>query len=219
MKEACPEVRPARTRGRHLPWPHYSILAVISAVVVGGTVLQNRMPAADLMKDPLVVASVTDACCGPLLGAVWNFGVLLWAATAAVCLFTALRIGLAHGLRPAAFPLAAGALIAMLALDDLYLLHEFVWPHLGVPQPAVLAIYGSISGAYLLFFRDRLRAGRASLLAIALVAFGVSIGVDLVWASPDVLLEDGAKFVGIVAWAVFHTDAMLRLLEPARGVT
>jgi hypothetical protein len=197
----------------------YLLLVATSAVVLGGAVAQDRVPPVALFADPLAAAASVEVCCKPYLGAVSAAGVLLWAASAAVCAFTALVLACSGRVGRAGLPLAAGTLTGLLAVDDLWMVHERLLPAQGVPEQAVLAFIVGCGALYLLAFRRRLLSFRWPMLAVACGAFAVSIGADALSSLPPslhVLTEDGSKFVGIVAWFLFHVEAMLTLSVGAR---
>jgi hypothetical protein len=107
-------------------------------------------------------------------------------------------------------------------MDDFILLHEEVLPtYFGIPEPLTLAVYASATVLYLWCFRQFHRVMETQLLLAALGFFGVSVVADLVdvdngwWG---VLLEDGAKFTGIVVWATYHARSACRALEVAMPV-
>lgn len=181
----------------------------------------SGLPFGDLTRDP---AGINET---PVyVGFLSNIGILLWAAAAAVCLFAVRLLG--PGSHPVArrFLLASGAFTLLLTADDLFLLHERVVPNLlGVSELASMAVYGLLGGAYLAFFLPVIRRTRKVLLVLAIVFFGLSIAVDLF--HPPVpaylLVEDGAKLVGIAAWLAYLTRAAQDLVgsqgigRPAAG--
>lgn len=144
----------------------------------------------------------------PLIGGVSNLGVLIWMAAAAVSLFAAaLPRGALRQPEDRQLLLHAGMLTLWLALDDLYMFHERLAPDdLGIPQRAVLAIYAIWVAALVWRFRRvAVQAGLAPLsMALALLTFSVLIdqlapGPWFEWRYL-VLVEDGAKLLGIVSW-------------------
>ncbi len=137
-----------------------------------------------------------------------HLGVVGWCLTAGASLFAALCLrmagrggGLWLGL------LAAGALSLLFGLDDLLMLHELVLPGRGVQQEFVLAAYASAVGVYVLMQRKILFSSQGIFLALGIVLFGLSLGIDVLVHSIEstvVMAEDGLKFVGIASWMVFH---------------
>jgi len=99
----------------------------------------------------------------PFLGFVSNLGVLVWCASAAVCLFSwAVLRNRVDARIFASFVFYAGLLSALLLVDDFFELHELVFPkYLHVPETFTYACYGFLAVALLftfsrLHFEDRL---------------------------------------------------------------
>ena len=175
----------------------------------------------DLMRDPAAVAAQPF-----YIGLGSHVGVLLWGAAATICLFSAgvLTPGSEAGTRRS-FLNASGVLTLILALDDLFLLHEEVIPRfLGIPEMVVLGSYGLLVIAYLTRYRGVIARTDHYLLRLALTFFGLSLVLDMLPALfPDsssmrdvlppvlidvhVLLEDGAKLFGIVSWLGYFGGA------------
>ncbi len=142
-----------------------------------------------------------------VLGGAWyagflsNVGALLWtiAATASLLTWWVQRRRAGAG---ANLLLWAGLLTAAELLDDLFLLHDAVYPMLGVPEQAVFASYGLATLTLAGVFRERL--GRAGVVAVGstLVLFGASFAVDQAW-SGNQLFEDSFKFLGIAVWTSY----------------
>ncbi len=90
----------------------------------------------------------------------------------------------------------------VLGLDDIFLLHESVFPHLGIPEKVVYASYAGFVLLYLLWFYSVILNTEYILLMVALILFFASIVLDN-FTPPGFnpyLLEDGAKMAGIVNW-------------------
>jgi hypothetical protein len=164
------------------------------------------LPAEILTRDPLAVYDAP-----PYVGLISNLGILLWSATAGVCLFCAARVrrtksnGLYH------FFFISGLLSVLLCLDDLFLAHEDLWPRLlGTGEGPIIAFYGVLAGIYLWSFRDLILRTEYLLLGLSFAGLGFSILFDLL---PDLdpalilpgqyLLEDGSKLLGIVTWLAY----------------
>jgi hypothetical protein len=108
--------------------------------------------------------------------------------------------------------LHGAALSAVLLFDDLLQLHVILKPAIGIPKMAVYVAYLIVALWWVVGQWWELRRTRSELLVAAGGAFAVSIGLDQVadllpWLSPDqiLLLEDAAKFLGVLAWAQFFT--------------
>ena len=190
--------------------------AVVTAVVV----FQPLVPPSWLFRDPLYVAAVSGDCCRSYYGAASNLGVLVWtvgASVAAAAAFVLWRRGADRN--ETLFFAAAAILTGAVAVDDLYMVHEIVLPRLGVPQTLILAAYGAAGVAYLVVFRKRLLASGGWAFLLAIVALGLSIGVDAVIKhQPEAIMvaEDAAKFFGSCLWSAFHVRIALEALEGDR---
>lgn len=154
-------------------------------------------------------------------GALSHLGVLLWWAASVISAFASVLIGRAphkgrRGTR--AFFLYLAILTGFLALDDLFMLHEEVFPnYLGIPESVVYAGYGVLALGFTRFLPVIYRTPFA-LLALGFgfflfsvlsdfgmlrVLFGLSGGVSLA-------LEDLSKALGIVSWFAYALSAGLQ---------
>lgn len=154
-----------------------------------------------------------------------NHAGLIWSGTFAVCIFGYIVMR-GNGYRDDndRFLLAGGCITLMLCLDDVFLLHEIVYPqYLGIPQRLVYVIYGIILLWFLRSFRHVILRTDFLLLTIALAGFGFSILFDLtVEINPfpaEFLLEDGAKIVGLVSWAAYFVRVSAHHIMPKRTRT
>lgn len=158
----------------------------------------------DLVRDPLAVAEA------PLYyGALSNLGVLLWAGAASVALLAGAVLRADGPASPdwPGFLLATGGLSAVLGLDDLFMFHEIIAPgYLNIPELAVFSAYGLAVLAVLFYWRAEVARSPHGILTLAAVAFAVSVVTDLLnhELKPFVsLLEDGAKFMGVLLWCTY----------------
>lgn len=134
-----------------------------------------------------------------------NVGVVFWCVAATVCLFCGALLSSAHGRPERSFLLASGLLTALLAMDDLFMLHEAFFPKvLGIPERAVHAAYATLVLWYVWRFRAIAFADQGRLLMLAMLLLASSMAIDVLGLDRYVLiLEDGFKFVGIATWLVF----------------
>lgn len=136
--------------------------------------------------------------------------VLTWAGAAATSLFAGFLLRVGGSAASATFLLALGSFTALLVLDDFFLLHESVYPRLGVPEEGVYITYGVLVLVLARRFTARLRGHAVLLAVVAPLFWGTSVGFDFVqetWGVSLHLLEDGAKTVGVAMWSVFLVDA------------
>lgn len=195
-------------------WP--IMLLIYTPVVVAFAIMiairiQTGIAIAEFTRDPL---GFTDI---PVYkGVLSNLGVLIWSAAAAVCFFT---YGVIHrwsaGGVNSHFLLAGGLITALLALDDLFMLHEVVFPvHLGVPQNIVYATHAVLLLWFLVWYRSTILQTDYLLLALSFAGFGLSVGFDAtasLYSVPGLyIFEDGGKLFGIVSWTAYFTLVSVR---------
>jgi hypothetical protein len=110
------------------------------------------------------------------LGLISNFGVLCWWTAAVACLVAASvsEPGVEQNTA-----LMAGALSALLGLDDLMLLHDDVLATLGIGQSKTLIAYALLIASYLWAFRHVHLRMHFGLLAIAVCFLGLSVVIDV----------------------------------------
>jgi hypothetical protein len=197
----------------------YALTFIPGLVVLAGVALQTRAPIIYLLKDPFTVVQLSNQCCHVYYGLVSNLGVMLWTTAAAVCLFTALLlVNLGRRGAEPIFLIAAGLFTGWLALDDFFMIHEDVLPLFGVPQPLTYAGYAGAAALYLLLSWRQILDSRPALMALAMALLGTSVVIDVLVHSESTLhvfMEDGAKFLGILAWTGFHVTAALDIATAA----
>lgn len=187
----------------------------LAAGLVLATIVQPWIDPRWLYMDTQTVGELSGDCCHIYDGAVSTLGIMLWSATAAVCLFAAVLYAGLQQKRACLFSLHGGVLSIFLALDDAYLLHEIVAPKLGIPQIVFMSLIGAAALSYLGLHARRLKESGAWILAISLICFAISVGIDQIFHSVHplwIIAEDGPKFIGIVAWFLFHLLAHTQLV-------
>lgn len=169
------------------------------------------MRLSDFTRDPVAVAR--DVPYAPYMGLLSNLGAILWAATVTLCLFTWARARAFGASSLAWFYLASAAVTLTWLVDDLLLLHE------ATNEYYVYVLYVVLLLIYLVHFRRYLLTRDPSLLVFALLAFSLSVIVDVrLVAVPESwrhLLEDGPKFLGISVWCLLFSRACWRDVSPA----
>ncbi|MGR2752278.1 hypothetical protein [Agromyces arachidis] len=203
----------ARAADRTPPLGYVAAVVPVAFVIVV-VATQPWVPPTDLIRDSQVVA-VLRGSSSTLHGLVSNLGILaITVAAGAAFVGAAAAPRRVHRLRRA---LAwGGALSLAFALDDLLLLHETATFASWVPK-LIAAAYAAAFGAYVWRFRAVvLRHLDVGLLTLAILAFGMSAIVDVL-AEPatvaSVLAEDGAKLLGLAAWAAFLIRGALTALR------
>jgi hypothetical protein len=188
-------------------------LAVVGVAWLGAETLDR--PLSHVTHDPLAVAKEPF-----YVGALSNFGVLVWWTAAITCLVAAVVLRDSH--RGVTAPLgAAGLLAAALTADDLFMVHDVILPDkLGVPEPLTYAVYGAAGLAFAVAFRTFLLNTRWLVLALVVLFFACSIGIDeLVSDTREEQLagvEDVFKLFGIVTWAAYWVPIALDALAGTR---
>jgi hypothetical protein len=196
--------------------PALGVLAIIAtASLVGG------IPVPSMTRDIAALGHLH-----PLAGVLSNLGILLWAATAAVCLFVAITERDTLSAPVARCLLFAGLLSAWLMLDDCFQIHEDLSPrYLHFRERYVYLTLALAVAAHLWTSRAVILRSRWSLLALAFVFLGTSAMLDtllLHWAQQigewEFFYEDGAKWLGIVCWNAYHLGACAERLALDRAV-
>ena len=167
------------------------------------------------------------------VGFVSNTGAMAWTATASIFLFRFYTHRTAGGdARWGRFLLWSGAFVALLGLDDLFLLHDQAFPkYLSIGQPVILAIYGLLAGVYLLRFAPQIARTAFPVFLLAFALLGSSVALDQmqdhlsIYPPGSGFLEDALKLLGIGTWLSYaiHTcasappaDAGVRIATPPR---
>jgi len=191
----------------------------LSALLLAGVVavhLVMRVPIGYLTRDPVTVLA------GPMYAGLFSqVGIAFWVITATLCLAGAWLVArTGNQNRNAGFLAASGLITMMLGLDDALLLHENVFPKLGMTELMVFGCYGGLTLCFLWRFRHTIWAFHPVLLALAFGGFAASVAIDQVPISgvDPFLMEDGAKLIGIVAWMCYFTVATRSAVLAAVGL-
>lgn len=191
-------------------------LYIVALAMLGLLVVWGLLASADLAKltrDPAAISGIS-----PFAGVLSNIGILMWCAAAAICFFSAVMLNY-HMVKDEgfAFLLSLGAVTTLLLLDDLFLLHEEVFPqYLSIDDKVVLPIYALILLAFLVKYRYVILQTRFLLLLFAFGFFGLSVVADGLLhdlTALNLLLEDGLKFFGIVGWLGYCAHVCFRFVD------
>jgi hypothetical protein len=190
-------------------------------------VLALLLAAAALTPTPMGYMTRDMAAIGelhPLAGILSNLGVLLWCASAAICLFAALGLRDPGSTAAFRFLLCSAALSAYLLVDDFFMFHEELAPrYLGLHKDAVIAGLGAATCAYLLAFWRLIAQTQFVVLALAVGLLGASAAMDaLLWpwlkiGGWEFFIEDGAKWLGIASWCSYHVRTAHQAMAGAVG--
>ncbi len=195
------------------------ILFLLFLVVLAS--LKTGIPILNFTKDTI---SMTDM--PPFFGVVSNIGILLWCASASICfLMSAIirkynqHISVYKRRELSIFFLCSGVITSILLLDDLFLLHEVIFPdYLNIPEKITYISYIIMIFLYLFRFRKTIIRiiTEGILLCFAFLFFGLSIGMDMLPITMDInveyLFEDGFKLLGIVSWLGYFFRVSLKVL-------
>ncbi|MBL4870516.1 MAG: hypothetical protein JKX72_06140 [Robiginitomaculum sp.] len=166
-----------------------------------------------MFLDTVTAAEYSDDCCHVYYGFVSNLGIFLWVATAAISLFCAtVFLQWKNAKAILRFAVTAGLFSAWLAMDDAFLLHEIVFPKIGVPQFLVLAIYVLLALSYIISSWRVVLSSEYWILGLGVGGVAISLGVDQIYHSLDpmiVIIEDSAKFFGLFCWFAYHVVTLI----------
>jgi len=205
-----------RSNGRQnvnsrIRWITFGLPAIFLTIVM----IQPWAEPKWMFLDTITAARFSDECCSITYGFISNLGIMIWSATAAICLFSAVVFARMNERSLLWFALSAGFLNGWLALDDAFLLHENVLPYFGIPQNLVLASYVALALLYAAASWRIILAADYLILFVGGLAVVVSLLVDTVFSSSLpalVYIEDSAKFFGIFSWASFHITTLYFLV-------
>jgi hypothetical protein len=152
-------------------------------------------------------------------GLVSQLGILGWTTAVASAAWAA-WIARHTGRRAAAQFLYRGALASVVLLvDDLVGVHSMFWALGPLGKPFGLTLVLSPVAAWFWVYRSDIRRTRWVLLAGAFVANALSIVADTLGhgsvSNLSALLEDGPKFLGILAWATYFVASTYDIARSA----
>jgi hypothetical protein len=172
-----------------------------------------------MTMDPLALAHLH-----PLTGFLSNLGMTLWAATVAICLFSAVLLRPKQTGRTGWFLLYSGLLSAYLLFDDLFQFHEALAKQFfGLNEKFIYAALGLATLTYALVFRKVIARTNCGFLLFALGFLAFSVAVDAVlepWfmyrlGQWKFLCEDGAKWLGIACWCSYFVQTSYQFVMEA----
>lgn len=184
----------------------FRVLLPVTAVlvIVMGVAYTSDVPVTDLLRDP---SATLDGAW--YVGLVSIAGVALWAAAATICMIC-MSASPTPGQRSLLFAGAVSSVI--LGADDAFLGHEAIKNIIGIPSPITIGIYGIIT--LVVFWRawPYLKTRNDLVVfAVAVVFFGISVVLDAAGEADlptppySAVIEDVAKFLGLVTWVTFFT--------------
>jgi len=165
---------------------------------------QRIVPAEHLLRDLLTTTE------SPFYyGFISSVGVLIWCVSGTVCFFSWLILRQQHDAAYiSSFFLYSGVFSTILCLDDQFLIHEvIIREYLHLSEKALFFTYIIFVCLWLIMYRKIILKSSYPFLILAGVLFAVSMTIDSfqyrITSVDRILYEDGAKFLGIVAWCVY----------------
>jgi hypothetical protein len=195
-------------------WITTVISIFISLGGAGFTVLVSTLtnnPIWKLAKDPSEVIGFP-----PYIGMLSNWSVILWVAAAAICLFSAVLLKQQKASNSTfRFIAVSGGFSLLLGIDDLYLLHDRLFPKLfDIPENYFYFLYLFTFLVYLIYFVRQIIKYEYLLFGVALLFFLMSrrVFITLPFFDQFVTTGDMLKYFGIVFWlAFFYRTALFEV--------
>lgn len=172
-----------------------------AGLILAGVALANvflGIPVGDLTRDP-----ANSIGFPPYQGLLSYLGILMWCATATLCIFSSIALwGRQDPQHLGPLLLASGLLSSMLLADDLFLLHEGVFR-----RSVVYFTYAMALVTILIAFQRTILQTEFLILVTAGAFLALSMLSDRLITERTSLkffVEDGFKFVGIVGWFTYY---------------
>ena len=183
--------------------------AILSMVIYLG--IENDVELDHFTQDPASIMNTPF-----YLGFFSYIGILFWCGSATLCFFTYYLCdeNTLEQKRRKLFLLFSGLISCLLLFDDLFLLHEAVFPiYFHIPKNVVYLVYINFILAYVLLFRNELRNSEYLILVIAFGLIGIAQFVDMLPMPipEDSFLEDAVKLFGIVTWFSYYMRYCVRI--------
>lgn len=175
--------------------------AILSVVIYIG--MEYSIELDHFTQDPVTVMDAPF-----YLGFFSHFGILFWCGTAILCFYTRIILrNTSTDSEQLKFLFYSGLLTSLLLFDDLFLLHEDVFPEfLNLNKATVYLVYVNIIILYLLLFRREILNSEFIILMVASMLIAISQFVDMLPMPipEDSFLEDAVKLFGIVTWFIYY---------------
>ena len=166
------------------------------------------------IKPELVLRDLAQTCGYPIgVGMISNIGILLWSASAAICLYLSLSFGINQQIYKLLF--LGGLFSSVLCIDDFFLLHDrYIGPDF------LNLTYLSMTLLLLIkFWKLLVQIGIFNLI-ISILFLGLSVLFDGIIQqffkeSYEItqIFEEGFKFLGIACWLNFWSKASYYALK------
>ena len=192
-------------------WPTTVIGILVSLCGAGFTVLIAELtdnPIWKLAKDPAEVMNFP-----PYIGMLSNWSVILWITTAVICLFGAVILKKQNAPKDTLrFIIGSGLLSLFLGIDDLYRLHDKIFPRMfHAPESFFYLLYFFTFLIYLIFFTTQILKYDYLLFGAAFFLLVISRRIAVIIPFFDQFMTTGdmLKYFGIVFWLAFFYRTVL----------
>lgn len=219
-------MRQARVSGA---WNYVPVMALLGVLAIWAVVAESDF--SFYWRDPAAIVNS-----GPWIGLFSNIGNFLWWMAGVVAVFSGLLLrGVPGKSSRSAFLLCWGTLTGGLALDDFFMIHEWVVPtYLPFSENVFYGVYILIGILLAVLFKEEMRASPYPIFLLSLACLGGSVVFDLigtqrfidvglpvrfVW-NLEYVVEDGLKLTGIIAWVHYFSLTSFQALRPyVTGIT
>ena len=158
----------------------------------------------------------------PYIGIISNIGILMWCATCTILLYSSLICRIKNRPpRETNFLFFSGLLSIFLMIDDLFLMHDVIFPeYLKIDEKIFYVVYGlSVIAIFLRFYKIMLTTDYV-LLMLAFFLLGFSAITDIVLTlglhlKHEYAFEDSFKFLGIIAWFSYFSRTGFKFVKNA----
>lgn len=147
----------------------------------------------------------------PYIGLLANWVGLLWMATATICLFTTLVLKNNNiPFQKYKFLFISGVLSFVLTIDDLFVLHDRVFPSIfHIPEPFFYLMYILVLITYIIYFRKQILQYDYLLFIAAFFLFGISreVFIRIPYFLESMTANDMLKYFGVIFWLAYFYRA------------
>lgn len=194
----------------------YSSIFILFLVIISISYFTG-IPIEIFTRDPAVIATsetiipFIDDYHNPFLGIISQIGILFWCISASLCLFCSVIIvqKKSSWYNYAYFLRFFGLITLILLLDDLFLLHESIFPQiLKTPEELIYFCYVVTVIIGLIKYKKIILQTNWIVFLLSLIFFSFSMIIDKInfftySVGLTILLEDGFKLLGIVSWLCY----------------
>lgn len=201
-----------RAAGQWRPlWP---VLSVLFGLYAAGTLALVALSAATNTPLAMLTRDVAASLGAKFyIGLLSSIGALLWCAAATTCFLGAAVLRRASGQRECAgFLLGSGVLLTFLGLDDFFMLHEVIYPRLGLEEGVLVVLYAAGLVALILRYRSVLLDSDILLWVVGALLFVMSVLVDG-FVKDSTAFEDIPKAAGICTWLCYYWRLVMARLD------